>query len=607
MKRLFLALFIVFLVGLPVFPGTPEFWINQMNSIGIASLVVLGLVVLTGVGGLTSFGQAAFVGIGAYATAYLSTTAGYSPWVGLLAALVLTFVVSYVLGQITLSLSGHYLPLSTIAVCLVFYYLYGNLGFLGRHDGIPGIPPIEIFGFSLLKAKHIYFLIWACVLLAVWFSKNLLDSRPGRAIRSLKSGAGMAESFGVHTKYYKVVAFVYAGVLAGLAGWLYAHEQRAVSPSTFGINYGIEYLFMAVIGGSANIWGAVFGSTLILTMKDHIQDIVPQLLNTSANFEMVVFGILMVFILHHAREGLWPILVNFVAKFTGNQLVQPKPIPEASSVLPQRARPQHGGLILEVDNIRKEFGGLVAVNDISFNIHAGQIMGLIGPNGAGKSTTFNLITGVHSLTRGSVRFMGQEIGSLSSRKIAALGVGRTFQHVQLLPTMSVLENVALGAHLRVNTGIVQSLLHLERDTEAQMLQEAKKQLERVGLGDYLHEQAGNLSLGQQRIVEIARALALDPTLLLLDEPAAGLRYKEKQELASVLSGLRDEGMSILLVEHDMDFVMRLTNHLVVMDFGTRIAEGTPEQIQVNPVVLEAYLGGVDDDLGISIDAKGANV
>ncbi|NLY63600.1 MAG: branched-chain amino acid ABC transporter ATP-binding protein/permease [Alcaligenaceae bacterium] len=600
MKRLFLAIFLVFLAVLPVFPATPEFWINQMNSIGIASLVVLGLVVLTGVGGLTSFGQAAFVGIGAYATAYLSTSAGYSPWLGLVLAIALTFFVSYILGQITLRLSGHYLPLATIAVCLVFYYLYGNMGFLGRHDGIPGIPPIEIFGFSLLKAKHVYYLIWVLVLFAVWTSKNLLDSRPGRAIRSLKSGAGMAESFGVHTQYYKVVAFVYAGVLAGLAGWLYAHEQRAVSPSTFGINYGIEYLFMAVIGGSASIWGAVFGSALILTMKDKIQDIVPALLNTTANFEMVVFGILMVLILHHAREGLWPILVNFFSRITGRQLAPVREVPQAASALPQRAKPGHGQLILEVNDIRKEFGGLVAVNDISFSIKAGEIMGLIGPNGAGKSTSFNLITGVHSLTSGSVRFMGQEIGSLSSRKIAALGVGRTFQHVQLLPTMSVLENVALGTHLRTNTGIVQSLLHIERDAEAQMLQEAKKQLERVGLGDYIHEQAGNLSLGQQRIVEIARALALDPTLLLLDEPAAGLRYKEKQELAKVLSALRDEGMSILLVEHDMDFVMRLTNHLVVMDFGTKIAEGTPEQVQTNPVVLEAYLGGVDDDLSISV-------
>ncbi|WP_201525169.1 branched-chain amino acid ABC transporter ATP-binding protein/permease, partial [Bordetella pseudohinzii] len=571
MNRILLALFIIVLAALPALSATPEFWITQLNYIGLASLVALGLVLLTGVGGLTSFGQAAFVGLGAYTTAYLTTQYGTSPWLALAAGLLITAAVAFFLGLITLRLSGHYLPLGTIAWGLSLFYLFGNLDFLGKHDGIAGIEPVSLFGMSLASGRHIYYLIWVLVLLALWATRNLLDSRPGRAIRALKSGAGMAESMGVNTGSYKIIIFVWAALLACLSGWLYAHMQRAVSPSPFGLNYGIEYLFMAVIGGAAHVWGAVLGSAVILGLKDQLQNWLPKLLNTDANFELIAFGVLMILVLQYASQGLWPIFAGWWARLSGAAASRRSlaPPPEAAA-LPQRQRPAAGELVLEVDAIRKEFGGLVAVNDISFKVRAGEIMGLIGPNGAGKSTTFNLISGVLPVTRGQVRFLGQRTDGLTARAIAQLGVGRTFQHVQLLPTMTVLENVALGAHMRSDVGVLAGALHSERGREAQLLHEAATQLRRVGLGDYLYEQAGNLALGQQRILEIARALACDPVLLLLDEPAAGLRYKEKQELAQVLEQLRAEGLSILLVEHDMDFVMRLTNHLVVMDFGTKL-------------------------------------
>lgn len=596
MNRIILILFLIVMLVLPAWSGTPEFWITQLNYIGLAALVVLGLILLTGVGGLTSFGQAAFVGIGAYTTAYLTTASGWSPWLALLAGLVITFVVAYVLGAITLRLSGHYLPLGTIAWCLSLYYLFGNLEFLGQYDGIAGIQPINFLGLSLRDGRDIYYLIWLVVLLSMWATRNLLDSRPGRAIRALRSGGGMAESFGVNMASYKVIILVYSALLACLSGWLYAHMQRAVSPSPFGLNYGIEYLFMAVVGGTS-VWGAIVGSGLILTLKDQIQNVLPKVIDTTANFELVVFGILMILVLQYARDGVWPIISSKWADITGQSKGRrAASAPPEAPALPQRQRPEAGKLVLEVDAARKEFGGLVAVNDISFTLKAGEIMGLIGPNGAGKSTTFNLITGVLPATSGKISFLGHRLDKMPSREIAKLGVGRTFQHVQLLPTMTVLENVALGAHLRGEVGVVPAALRIERRTEAALLHEAAKQLQRVGLGDYLYEQAGNLALGQQRILEIARALAADPVLLLLDEPAAGLRYKEKQELAGVLDQLRKEGMSILLVEHDMDFVMNLTDHLVVMDFGTKLAEGTPAEIQQNPVVLEAYLGGIDDDI-----------
>lgn len=611
MNRVLLTVVVLGLALFPMAGSIPPFWVTQMNYIGLSSLVVLGLLLLTGVGGLTSFGQAAFVGIGAYTTAYLTTRLGFSPWLSLWVAIGLTIVFSALIGVITLRLSGHYLPLGTIAWSLSLYYLFGNLSFLGQHDGISGIQPLHLFGISLGADRYIYYLIWGIVLVALWLTHNLLYSRPGRAIRALRHGQNMAESFGVNMPAYKTTIFVYAAVLACISGWLYAHFQRAVSPSPFGLNYSIEYLFMAVVGGAGSVWGAVLGSTVILTLKDQIQNWLPKFFAIDTNFELIVFGVLMVFVLQYATGGLWPYLSSGWRRVTGTRhktLVSTdvqQALQHPTEPLSQRSKPERGSMVLEVTKARKQFGGLVAVNDISFTLKAGEIMGLIGPNGAGKSTTFNLISGVLPLSAGVVRFAGKAIENLRARDIARLGMARTFQHVQLIPDMTVLENVALGAHLRRRVGILSALLHWDRRSEAALLHEAKQQLIRVGLGDYLYEEAGNLALGQQRILEIARALAADPVLLLLDEPAAGLRYLEKQELARVLSQLRDEGMSILLVEHDMDFVMRLTDHLVVMDFGTRIAEGTPQQVQQNPAVLQAYLGGLDDELD-SDDALASN-
>ena len=400
----------------PMFLG--EYYISLLNDIGLYALVALGLVLLTGVGGLTSFGQAAFLGIGAYSTAIVTTRFGLTPWLGLPVALCMAGGVAVLLGLMTLRLSGHYLALLTVAWGMALNLLFGTLQSLGGHSGISDIPGLDLFGWSLVPVSHIYYLIWLLLGLSMLSLHVLLGSRQGRAIRALRGGAALVASLGIDAFRIRIAIFVIAAVLAGLAGWIFAHMARYVGPVPFEIGAGIQFLLMAVLGGAGSVWGALIGAFVMTVMGSVLQDVLPLFTTHAANMELVFYGILFIAILQYAPTGISASLSRFL-------LSPATPRPNPAKSLTKRTLPQAGTPLLQVDALSKQFGGLLALESISFEIRTGEIVGLIGPNGAGKSTIFNLISRLLRPSSGRVTFQGKDLAKTPASALAALGLSRT--------------------------------------------------------------------------------------------------------------------------------------------------------------------------------------
>jgi branched-chain amino acid transport system ATP-binding protein len=601
----------VLLAALLVLPiALSRFYVTMASYVFLFAIVAYGVVLLTGIAGQVSFGQAAFVGIGAYVSAVLTTSCaasewvrhalgpvaglvlgnaacGLSPWFALVPALAATMVCAWLLGAVTLRMHGHYLPIATIAWSVSIFYLFSNTDAIGASTGMTDLPALPLpFGVAGIYEARIYYLILIITLAIGWMTRNLLDSRTGRAIRALKSRSAMAESVGVDIASLKIKVFVCAAVYAAASGWLYAHMQRFINPASFGLDKGVEYVFMAVVGGVDQVSGAILGSVAVRVMNDVIQNTLQLgVFEKIGNMERVVFGVLIIVMLQRTQHGLALLLRGFARRAR-----VPQPRRQDTDETETISVAGAAGPILEVEGVSKQFGGLVAVSGVSFEVSVGEIVAVIGPNGAGKSTIFNLVSGALGLTSGTIRFAGKRIDTLPSCKIADAGLSRTFQHVKLLPELSALENAALGAYRHGKTGMLATLLRLDRVDEQRALEDAMFALKRVGLGDAALANAGSLPLGKQRILEIARALASHPRMLLLDEPAAGLRAAEKRELAALMRDLRQEGVAILLVEHDMAFVMELADRVIVQNFGRTLTTGAPAEVQAHPEVMTAYLG-----------------
>ena len=572
-----------------------HYYLSIFIIIGLHTIIAVGLSLLMGYAGQVSLGHAAFYGMGAYTSAILSTTYGINPWLALLAAALLTGAVGYLIAWPTLRLRGHFLAMATLGWGVIVFFIFNELGELtGGPSGLTGIPYLTIFGIPLNTDTRYYYLVWAMTIILIILSLNIVNSRVGRALRAIHGSEVAADSLGVDTAHLKVQIFTLSAVYASIAGSLYTHYLVFVNPDPFRFMFSIELVVMVILGGLAHLWGALFGAAILTFLREFIRGVLPKLMGHAAGeYEIILFGIIVVLVMIFMPEGVWPRISSLFRRVGAGiyGIILPR-AEEVASWGPGMEVEAPSGSILGVKGLTKTFNGLLAVNQVDFDVERGQIFAIIGPNGAGKTTIFNLVSAVLPPTSGEVQFEGRRVHRLKPHDMAHLGLTRTFQNVRLFGNMTVLENVMVGLHRRTRSGILRAALRtpLARREEREVYQEAMRYLTLVGLEGKGLELASSLPIGQQRLLELARALASQPKLLLLDEPGAGLSFHERQRLGDFIKRIRDAGVTILLIGHEMDLVMTTADWVAALNYGEKIAEGPPEVIQNDEKVLAAYLG-----------------
>jgi len=594
--RAWTALFMAALVVLP-FLIQGRLSLSIFVFIGLYSLIVLGLTLLAGHAGQVSLGQAAFYGLGAYISA-ITTLRGLDPWIALPLSVGGSALVAFLIGAPIFVLRGHYLVLGTLGFNIVADVFIRNLQHLtGGPTGLTGIPPLHIGQSVIAGDRAYYYLTWGLLLAGYWLCRNLIHSRIGRALVAIRSSEVAAASLGINPAYYKGRMLALSAGLAGLAGALYVHYLSFVSPSPFAFTFSIDLLVMSVLGGIYHLPGAVLGTGILTALREVLRTVMPRLLGTgaSAEYEIIVFGLLLAVVVILSPSGVWPGVAALLR--IGGRDEPAKSAIIAREIFPAggtTSDPQHETaaqeVVLEVDQLQKRFGGLLAVHNLSFSVRAGEVYAIIGPNGAGKTTAFNLISGVLRPTRGVVRLRGAVVTHLPPYRIAALGVGRTFQTPKVFGDLTVLENVMVGLHRRTGAEFFWAMLGLGRREDVRSQSEAAGYLQLVGILDRAHEPAATLPFGALRLLEIARALAAGPRLLLLDEPASGLTSSERAALVRLIRRICEAGVTVMLVEHDVAMVMGVADRILVLNYGEQVAEGTPAEVRADPRVIAAYLG-----------------